>query len=864
MKSQEIRRKFLQYFKERDHRIVPSSPVVPHDDPTLLFVNAGMNQFKDLFLGRSKRDYTRATTTQKCIRVGGKHNDLENVGHTSRHLTFFEMLGNFSFGDYFKKEAIAFAWDVTMHVFEYEQDAIWASVFETDDEAFELWRNYLPEKRIVRLGEADNFWSMGDTGPCGPCSELLYNRGKAFGNAASPLEDPSGEQFLEFWNLVFMEFDKSPSGELKPLSQKSIDTGAGLERILQIKMGAKTLFETDVLRDLITVVENTSKIKYNPTDKTLAPAFHVIADHVRSLAFACADGVQPSNVDRGYVLRKILRRALRYGRMLGIQRPFLGECIPHLVNFMGEDFPELVVSQNRIIEILTLEEEGFLRTLKRGGNLLSQVVEDAKKEGMISGDDAFKLKDTYGFPVEEIVLLAKDIDLPVDLQRYEALEKEAKERSRQARQKVGHQTSERDYESYLTKFGSSQFVGYELSSTLAHVQYIFKDEKEADLLSEGESGAIALNLTPFYPEKGGQVGDEGVIYSRDFSFQVEDTREPYPGVILHHGLVKKGSVKIQDKVHAEVDLSRREKIASNHTATHLLHYALRKILGEHVKQAGSVVEAHRLRFDFSHHKPLSKEQIEEIEDLVNAMVCRNVSIKTYELPFSEASKQRDIIQFFGEKYGDKVRVVETAESKELCGGIHARATGNIGFFRITKEGSIASGIRRIDAVTGSGAIKFSRSEERDLQARNLDLIQAKKEVEGKLNSLKSELLKIEADNLLEHVKEQGSIHYLTHLLPLNNEEMKEVADLIMDKAPSLILFLASVEENRCSLLVRISSDLIAKGFKANELLQKVAPIVSGRGGGKADAAQGGGTAPENLPQAMSQVKEWIISLKLPS
>ncbi|MES2272991.1 MAG: alanine--tRNA ligase, partial [Chlamydiota bacterium] len=652
MLSQTLRRNFLNYFKTQGHAIVPSSPVVPHDDPTLLFVNAGMNQFKDVFLGKSKRDYTRAVTTQKCIRVGGKHNDLDNVGHTSRHLTFFEMLGNFSFGDYFKKEAIAYAWDMVVQVYAFDPEKIWVSVYKDDDEAFALWEKHLPSNRIVRFGEKENFWTMGDTGPCGPCSELLYDRGEKYGPASSPKEDFSGERYLEFWNLVFMQFSKDASGKMEPLPRKSIDTGSGLERVVSLKMGVDDVFQTDILRALIAQVEEISGKKYDPQNTLLAPAFHVVADHIRSLSFAIADGVQPSNTDRGYVLRKILRRAVRYGRMLGLQGPFLGQILPRLVSSMGEDFPELKSSQDRIAEILTLEEEGFIRTLLRGGQLFSQVIERSHQSAKkISGEDAFKLKDTYGFPLEEITLIAKDENLDVDLARFNELEIEAKEKSRKAQKSASQQFDSNFFSDFTRSHKPCEFDGYQNTALDTLILGIVVDGKFTDEVLEGQEALLILDKTPFYPEMGGQVGDTGQISHSANSFQVYDCTAPFPGVIAHLGKMSSGILRKNNKVHATIDISRRQEIQNNHTATHLLHWALQQVLGPHIKQAGSLVSEERLRFDFNHHKPVSILEMREIEDLINAKIRTDLPVQTYELSFAEAQKRTDIKQFFGEKYG---------------------------------------------------------------------------------------------------------------------------------------------------------------------------------------------------------------------
>jgi len=861
MRSQDVRQAFLQFFNGKGHRIVPSSSVVPAGDATLLFTNAGMNQFKDVFLGQSVRDYVRAASSQKCIRVGGKHNDLENVGHTSRHLTFFEMLGNFSFGDYFKKEAIDFAWDLTLNIFGFEQAKIWATVFHEDEESFELWTRYLPADRIIRMGEKDNFWAMGDTGPCGPCSELYFDRGEKYSQGRNPAEDVEGNRFLEFWNLVFMEFNRGKGGEMVPLPKQSVDTGAGLERVMSLKLGVESVFETDILRELIAQVEQVSGKKYDLGSENAA-AFRVIADHTRTLAFAIADGVVPSNIERGYVLRKVLRRAVRYGRQLGLEQPFLADILPRLSHSMGNAFPELHASQGRIAEILTLEEENFLRTLKRGGNILNQIIQDSHKTGKISGEDAFKLKDTYGLPLEEIILLAKDVHLPVDIRRFEELEHEAKERSRGTRKVTDQIVQESVYETHLEKQGASTFLGYHELSSDAVVLGILKDGTDLAALYAGEEGIVLLDQTPFYPEKGGQVGDQGIISSENGRFEVLDCQTPFTGVIAHIGLLREGEIHVGDRITATVDSQRREKIANNHTATHLLHWALRKVLGGHVKQAGSVVEPTRIRFDFSHHKALTLQEIEHIEDLVNARIRENHAVHTYELPFSEAQKRHDIIQFFGDKYGESVRVIDLDFSKELCGGTHTSCAGTIGYFRILKEGSIASGVRRIEAVTGYEAEKFTRFEKQE-RVQELDHASIEnKRLSAEITKLKRDLLAVEVESFLDHRSQVGNVPFLAYTAPLEADALKECADLIMKRESSLVLLLIGKQENRCTLLVRVSPDWIGKGIKASDLLKEIAPLVGGKGGGKADAAQGGGTDISQIPQAMERAKTWLAQTNI--
>lgn len=861
MQSQEIRRAFLKYFKDHGHTIVPSSPVVPHDDPTLLFINAGMNQFKDVFLGKSKRDYTRAATTQKCIRVGGKHNDLENVGHTSRHLTFFEMIGNFSFGDYFKKEAIDFAWEVTSKVYGFDVDKVWVSVFEKDDEAFDLWKKHLPEKRIVRLGEKDNFWAMGDTGPCGPCSELLFDRGEKYGHAKSPKEDASGERYLEFWNLVFMQFSKFADGRMENLPKQSIDTGAGLERVVSLKMGVDNVFQTDILRSLIAQTENISGKKYGGE---LAPAFHVIADHVRSLSFAIADGVQPSNTDRGYVLRKILRRAVRYGRMLGLNKPFLADVFPRLVETMGNDFHELKAASGRICEILTLEEEAFLRTLARGGQLLGQVIERSRKEKQISGEDAFKLKDTYGLPLEEVTLIAKDEGMKVDLVKYAELEEEAKEKSKKA-----HKTTAQGFdENFFSEFAKSHkptvFDGYGKEALDAVVVGIVVDGKFVEKVGEGVDALLILDKTPFYAEMGGQVGDSGTIGH----FQVSDCTAPYPGVVAHSGVMGKGVLKKGDKVHAAIDGGRRREIQNNHTATHIMHWALQQVLGGHIKQAGSLVDDKRLRFDFSHHKGLSKDELQEIERLVNEKIRTDAAVGSYELKYDEAQKRADIKQFFGEKYGAHVRVIDIDFSKELCGGTHTSRVGTIGLFKIVKESSIAAGVRRIEAATGRVAEAIVNEEAAILEAvaeilkapktgvveKLQGLLEDQKLLEREVKELRRGQLKQLITKCLSNKQHVGTIYLIAEEVAVSAEELTEFATDLMQQMKSGVVALGSKSGEKCQLLVAVSPDLVEKNINAQKLIKEAAPFIQGGGGGKQNLAQAGGKDPLGLPKALEKIR----------
>lgn len=875
MISQEIRRNFLKYFKDNGHAVVSSSPVVPHDDPTLLFTNAGMNQFKDVFLGKSKREYTRAATSQKCIRVGGKHNDLDNVGHTARHLTFFEMLGNFSFGDYFKKEAIAYAWDVTTKIFEFDPEKVWITVFREDDEAFEMWKAIVPEKKIVRMDEKDNFWAMGDTGPCGPCSELYFDRGEKYGSANSPKEDLDGTRYLEFWNLVFMQFNRDTAGKMANLPKQSIDTGSGLERVAALKLNVDTVFGTDVLRSIIAQIENVSGKKYNPDDPVMAPAFHVISDHIRSLSFSIADGAQPSNVERGYIVRKLLRRAVRYGRMLGMQDPFLAKILPRLIETMGPDYHELVSSKDRIAEILTLEEEAFIRTLRRGGNILNNVIEHAQKSAskQITGEEAFKLKDTYGFPLEEILLIAKDTGLQVNLDAYQLLEEQAKERSRSAQSVHVQEVEESLFKNYVDKHGACEFIGYDKTNAEGTIMALVVNGKFVDKMNEGDEGMVILDRTPFYAEKGGQIGDTGALSHHKAQFTVTDCHSPYSGVIVHIGRLEKGALVLGEPLSAAVDPKRRQQIANNHTATHLLHWALQKVLGTHIRQAGSLVEPGRLRFDFNHHKALSKDDVRQIEMMVNEKIREGNPVKSYELSYDEAQKHPDIKQFFGEKYGSKVRVIDIDYSKELCGGTHTHNVCTIGYFRIAKEGSISSGVRRIEAVSGKEAEKFTYENEdfaeksaellkvpaSKLLERTTALIEENKQLSHELKTFKRASLKVLSKELLGKAQKTGAHSCIAELVSVESELLPELVEDLIASIRSGVIVLGTKAEGRCQLIVRVSSDLTQKGIQAVQLVKEIAPSIGGSGGGKAESAQAGGKNPEGLKDAFEKAKQWLAA-----
>lgn len=865
MLSQEIRRNFLRYFKEKGHKVIPSSSVIPSHDPTLLFINAGMNQFKDIFLGKRKEPYSKAASSQKCIRVGGKHNDLENVGHTFRHLTFFEMLGNFSFGDYFKKEAIAYAFEVSTEVFGLDPAFFWASVFETDDESFELWKKHLPEERIVRLGEKDNFWTMGEVGPCGPCSELLYDRGDKFGKGKTPLEDPTGERFLEFWNLVFMQYDRDSDQTLTPLPKQNIDTGAGLERIALLKMGVDHVFQTDILQALIYEVEKISQKKYNPVT---AVSFHVIADHFRSLAFAIADGAVPSNIERGYVLRKILRRAARYGRSLGFTDPFLSGLTSKLIELMGSDFPELIRSKKRIEEILETEEISFIRTLDRGKNLLGQIIE--KTKDTISGEDAFKLKDTYGFPIEEILLIAKDANLTVDLDTYKILEEQAKALSK----KASSEKKERYEPSLFEGIPFSKFIGYDHLSSDSTLTAIFQEGIQTSSLEEGEEGALILEKTPFYAEMGGQVADKGTISTDEGIFEVTQCIAPKEGIILHIGSVRSGVIQNKVPCKTRVNETYRKEISANHSATHLLHFALSKVLGDHIKQAGSLVEDLRLRFDFNHHKGLEKSEIRQIEELINEMIRLDLEVKIYEKSYEQVQEDPEVKQFFEDKYQDTVRVVDMDFSKELCGGTHVKRLGEIGFFKIKKQSSIASGIRRIEACTGKYAEKLIYEKEDLIESiastlnttsskvlPSIDrLIEEKQALSSQMKQQKLYQRKQEIVMALKQIQSIQGISLIAIESSIEPSDLNTFADEIMHELKSGVIALAVKGKDKCQLLVRVSPDLIDRSIYANDLIKQIAPLIDGGGGGKKESAQAGGKNPLQVPLALTKLKQILEEL----
>lgn len=849
MQLSTIREKFINYFVKQGHAPVSSSPVIPQDDPTLLFANAGMNQFKDIFLGKETRNYTRATTSQKCIRAGGKHNDLNDVGYTTRHLTFFEMLGNFSFGDYFKKEAIQFAYEVTTEVFEIDPTRVYATVFESDDEAFELWRPYLPESRIIRMGAESNFWAMGETGPCGPCSELLFDRGEHFSSAKHPLEDVTGERFLEFWNLVFMQFNRV-DGKETTLAKQSIDTGMGLERIASLKQGVSTVFDIDLFQDLIVSIEEVLKQKYQKNKV----AFHVIADHIRSLSFAIADGAILSNVERGYVLRKILRRAFQFGRRLGAEDPFLYKLVLPLTRLMGNPYEELNNRKNQIEEMIAVEEETFIKTLKRGQGLLQKTIDDAKNEGIISGVAAFKLRDTYGLPFDELELIAKDHGLSIDMRAYIEEEEKAKALSKKG-QEVEKRFSSDLFIPFLDKHGPCQFFGYDTLELDVTVNGLLHDGLFVDTLKKGEKGILLLDRTPFYAEKGGQVGDIGMIGP----FKVEMTTTLMKGVILHHGVALE-TITLSEVLQAKVDPQFRKGIEKNHTATHLLHYALQQVLGPNVRQQGSLVTQNRLRFDFNSSKALTKEELTQIERIVNQKIGENGAVKTYELPYEEAKKDSNIKQFFGDKYDSIVRVVQTGSySYELCGGTHLPSTQELLLFRIQKESSIASGVRRIEALIGQEALQLMQNKEELLEkiltqlksdeAKVLQTITTLQEEQKTLQKELKEVREKEKKELIERLSQKENIVIFEANFPLS--DLADIAKRLVDRNIQIAL-----------LTHGHTFALATKTLSAKDLMQKMASIVGAKGGGNDRLVQGTVQQLQHLPTLETTFRSSLESLRL--
>ena len=870
--GKEIREAFLKFFEDKGHQRVKSSPLIPKNDPTLLFTNAGMVQFKDYFLGKEKPPFKRATSCQKCMRAGGKHNDLENVGKTGRHHTFFEMLGNFSFGDYFKKEAIEFAWELVTKVFKLPEERLYVSVYEKDDEAFEIWNKVigLPENKIYRLGEKDNFWAMGDTGPCGPCSEIYYDRGEEFACGENcEIGTCDCDRYLEIWNLVFMQYERDESGKLTPLAHPSIDTGMGLERIASVLQNVPSNYETDLLFPLVKWASDLSGTPYGKDEKS-STSMRVIADHLRALVFLIADGVLPSNEGRGYVLRRIIRRASRHGRLLGIEKPFLYGGIEKVIEIMGDVYPEIVENKELIKKVALKEEERFSRTLERGLYILQELIEKLKSNGKdtIPGEEVFKLYDTFGFPLDLILEVANDENLRVDVAGFEKLLAEQKERARKA-WKGGVQKVISPELQKLSEESPSIFIGYDHLEGIGKVTGILKGENLVEEVKEGEEAIIILDKTPFYPEKGGQVGDTGIIEGSNCYCEVLDTQNITENLIGHQATVKRGIIKVGDVVNAIVNEERRKAIMRAHTATHLLHKALREVLGNHVKQAGSLVLPDRLRFDFTHFEAPTEEELRAVEETVYDWILKNYPVKVEEMSYDEAL-ERGAIALFGEKYGDVVRVVDVGGvSIELCGGTHVERSGDIGFFKLTSESSISSGTRRVEAVVGKEAFNYVEEKEnliknlrKVLQSPEEQLLQKLqklkeelKEKERELEKVRRKLATAEVNQIVENAPVINGIKVVTAKLDgFGGKELAEVADVIRNKAGTAAVMLVGIKDGKASLLIALTKDLTDR-FKAGEIIKRIAPILEGRGGGRPDIAQGGVQNLTRLEEAFSEFRK---------
>ena len=865
----EIRQAFLDFFHSKGHQVVASSSLVPHNDPTLLFTNAGMNQFKDVFLGLDKRNYTRATTSQRCVRAGGKHNDLENVGYTARHHTFFEMLGNFSFGDYFKHDAIQFAWELLTSEkwFALPKERLWVTVYESDDEAYEIWEKEvgIPRERIIRIGDnkgapyaSDNFWQMGDTGPCGPCTEIFYDHGDHIwgGPPGSPEED--GDRYIEIWNIVFMQFNRQADGTMEPLPKPSVDTGMGLERIAAVLQHVNSNYDIDLFRTLIQAVAKVT----GATDLS-NKSLRVIADHIRSCAFLIADGVMPSNENRGYVLRRIIRRAVRHGNMLGAKETFFYKLVGPLIDVMGSAGEDLKRQQAQVEQVLKTEEEQFARTLERGLALLDE--ELAKLSGdTLDGETAFRLYDTYGFPVDLTADVCRERNIKVDEAGFEAAMEEQRRRAREA---SGFGA---DYNAMIRVDSASEFKGYDHLELNGKVTALFVDGKAVDAINAGQEAVVVLDQTPFYAESGGQVGDKGELKGANFSFAVEDTQK-YGQAIGHIGKLAAGSLKVGDAVQADVDEARRARIRLNHSATHLMHAALRQVLGTHVSQKGSLVNDKVLRFDFSHNEAMKPEEIRAVEDLVNAQIRRNLPIETNIMDL-EAAKAKGAMALFGEKYDERVRVLSMGDfSTELCGGTHASRTGDIGLFRIISESGTAAGVRRIEAVTGEGAIAtvhadsdrlsevahLLKGDSNNLADKVRSVLERTRQLEKELQQLKEQAAAQESANLSSKAIDVNGVKLLvSELSGVEPKMLRTMVDDLKNQLGSTIIVLATVAEGKVSLIAGVSKDVTDR-VKAGELIGMVAQQVGGKGGGRPDMAQAGGTDAAALPAALASVKGWV-------
>jgi alanyl-tRNA synthetase len=870
MTTAQIRQRFLDYFKSKDHEVVASSSLVPGNDPTLLFTNAGMVQFKDVFLGQDQRPYSKATSSQRCVRAGGKHNDLENVGYTARHHTFFEMLGNFSFGDYFKREAINYAWEFLTSELQLPAEKLWVTVYEEDTEAASIWLDEIgvDASRFSRIGdkpggkkhESDNFWSMGDTGPCGPCTEIFYDHGEAIpgGPPGTPEED--GDRYIEIWNLVFMQYNRDKDGVMHPLPKPSVDTGMGLERLAAILQNGHSNYDIDLFQALISAAARATGC-----DDLNNSSLKVIADHIRSCAFLIVDGVLPSNEGRGYVLRRIIRRALRHGHKLGQNDLFFYQLVKVLVEQMGEAYPELVQAQSMVEKTLKLEEQRFAETLDKGMKILQEGISSLSNQ-QIPGDMVFKLYDTYGFPVDLTADIAREHGLTLDMQGYEVAMQGQREQARSS-SKFGV-----DYNEAISTDAVTDFTGYERLQDQSEVIALYKAGEAVDSISAGDEAVVILKNTPFYAESGGQVGDTGLLHNAQCRFEVMDTQKQGKAFI-HIGSLAEGQLNVGDKLSAEIDAARRDATIRNHSATHLMHAALRKVLGEHVQQKGSLVDSEKLRFDFSHNEAVSAEQLHEIERLVNQQIRANLPAEADIMPIADA-KAKGAMALFGEKYGDEVRVISMGDfSIELCGGVHVKRSGDIGYFKITAETGIASGIRRIEAVTGAAAVELANAQSNKINKISSLLKASPDESEdkltqllGKLKSQEKEIAQLKSkmatqtgrDLTADAVDVSGVKVLAVKLEGVDSKALRDTMDQLKNKLGTAIIVLAAVDGDKVSLCAGVSKDQTER-VKAGELVNMVATQVGGKGGGRPDMAMAGGSQPENLASALASVKDWVAS-----
>ncbi len=867
MKSSEIRQQFLDFFASKGHQIVASSSLVPHDDPTLLFTNAGMNQFKDVFLGFDKRPYSRATSSQKCVRAGGKHNDLENVGYTARHHTFFEMLGNFSFGDYFKHDAIRYAWELLTVVFKLPAEKLYVTVYAEDDEAYDIWTKEVgvPADRVIRIGDnkgaryaSDNFWMMGDTGPCGPCTEIFYDHGAHIWGGLPGSADEDGDRYIEIWNNVFMQFNRDEAGVMHPLPKPSVDTGMGLERISAVLQGVHANYEIDLFQTLIKAAARET----NCADLD-SPSLKVLADHIRACSFLIADGVIPGNEGRGYVLRRIIRRAIRHGYKLGARGAFFYKIVPDLVGEMGAAYPELAAAQGRVMDMLKLEEERFFTTIEHGMAILEAELASMGEGKTFNGETAFKLHDTFGFPLDLTADICRENDVTVDVAAFDAAMANQKQMARAAGK--FKMTVNLDYAGPTTTFH-----GYDVLAHQGNILALYKDGTPVNELNEGDLGVVVLDDTPFYAESGGQVGDCGELRSVHGIFSVEDTQKIQATVFGHHGVVTTGKLTVGNGVQARVDVAARQRIMRNHSATHLMHKALREVLGNHVQQKGSQVDADKTRFDFVHNQPVTDAEIRQVEAIVNAEILANTACQGRVMSIADA-QQTGAMMLFGEKYGDEVRVLDIGSSRELCGGTHVGRTGDIGVFKIMAETGIASGVRRIEAVTGEGALAVLAAQGVQLQqiadavksplsnvANRVELVlDNMKALEKELSRLKSKLAAAQGDSLLAQATDINGVKVLAvELEGTDALALRETLNKLKDKLPRFAVVLAAVNDGKVNLIAGVSADL-TKTVKAGDLVNSVALQVGGKGGGKPDMAMAGGTQPEHLAGALAGVTAWV-------